>query len=94
MINRTSSENLKNLACENGGMVLDYDTEDKNIITQMRPLIDYFSQGLDAAKPIWSDAYDDAFEFGRMVTVVMPVYNKYWKLLAVAGLDVTLTYLE
>ena len=60
----------------------------------MRPLIDYFSQGLNSAKPIWSDAYDDAFEFGRMVTVVKPVYKKNGNLLAVAGLDVTLTYLE
>jgi hypothetical protein len=58
----------------------------------MRPMIDYFSQGRDWENPVWSDAYEDAFEFGSMVTVVKPVFNPNGNLIAVAGIDITLEY--
>ena len=59
----------------------------------------YFSEGIHANKPLWTSIYYDAFGFGWMVTVVMPAYiqnittNKT-TLIGVAGLDVTLEYLQ
>ena len=59
----------------------------------------YFSEGINATLPLWSPIYLDAFGFGPMVTVVMPIYKvdkEYHKnvLIGVTGLDVTIDYLK
>ena len=59
----------------------------------------YFSEGTNATLPLWSPIYLDAFGFGSIVTVVMPVYKldevrQKNLLIGVAGLDVTIDYLK
>ena len=58
----------------------------------------YFSEGLNVTLPMWSPIYFDAFGFGEMVTVVMPIYKiddlQKNLLIGVAGLDVTIEYLK
>jgi hypothetical protein len=43
--------------------------------------------------PVWTEPYEDAFGFGRMVTVSLPVYyteNSVRKILGVVGIDVVM----
>lgn len=56
----------------------------------------YLSEGIEIKKPIWSPIYEDALEYGTVVTVAMPVYKNspLKRLVGVVGLDVTLNFLK
>ncbi len=54
----------------------------------MNPFLTYFTKGLSITRPVWSSIYEDAFGFGKLVTVTMPSYDTDGNLLGVIGLDV------
>ena len=57
----------------------------------MRNYYVYISKGVSIIKPVWTEPYDDAFGFGRLVTVSMPIYYEesgVRLILGVAGIDV------
>ena len=62
----------------------------------MRNYSTYIAEGINVTYPIWTQPYEDAFGFGRMVTVSMPVYYSekdqngkiIRKILGVVGVDV------
>lgn len=59
----------------------------------MRGYYTYISEGIQISDPIWTEPYEDAFGFGRMVTVSMPIYyeeNGIRQILGVAGIDVVM----
>ena len=58
----------------NGILIEDLDSA-RSIPNLMRPVANYFQQGLNIKKPIWSPIYLDAFEYGLLVTCSMPVYG-------------------
>lgn len=67
---------LEALACEYSGIMFEItDTSsNSNLVTVMRNYYTYVSQGVTITNPIWTEPYEDAFGFGRMVTVSMPIY--------------------
>jgi hypothetical protein len=57
----------------------------------MRNYYSYVSEGVTISSPVWTEPYEDAFGFGRMVTVSMPIYyteGGIRKILGAAGIDV------
>ena len=57
----------------------------------MKNYYTYLSEGLKITEPVWTEPYEDAFGFGRMVTVSMPIYyeeNGIRIILGVAGIDI------
>ena len=63
----------------------------------MRSYYIYISEGIEITNPVWTEPYDDAFGFGRMVTVSMPIYYEETgirKILGVAGIDVVMATFE
>ena len=57
----------------------------------MRNYYVYISEGVEVTSPVWTEPYEDAFGFGRMVTVSMPIYyqeNGIRSILGVAGIDI------
>lgn len=60
----------------------------------MRNYSVYLAEGIEVTEPVWTEPYIDAFGFGRMVTVSMPIYyteNGIRKILGVTGLDVVMS---
>lgn len=43
----------------------------------MQKYYTYLAKGLSRESPVWTEPYDDAFGYGRMVTVAMPIYYRY-----------------
>ena len=57
----------------------------------MKNYYTYISEGLRVTEPVWTEPYEDAFGFGRMVTVSMPISyqeNGIRYILGVAGIDI------
>lgn len=57
----------------------------------MRNYYSYISEGVEITHPVWTEPYEDAFGFGRMVTVSMPIYYEesgIRTILGVAGIDI------
>ena len=57
----------------------------------MRNYYSYVSEGVTISSPVWTEPYEDAFGFGWMVTVSMPIYyteEGIRRILGVAGIDV------
>ena len=57
----------------------------------MRNYYTYISEGLKITKAVWTEPYEDAFGFGKMVTVSMPIYYEESGvriILGVAGIDI------
>lgn len=84
---------LYDLACEYSGIMFEItDTSsDSNLATVMRNYYSYVSEGVTISSPVWTEPYEDAFGFGRMVTVSMPIYyteGGIRRILGVAGIDV------
>lgn len=47
------------------------------------------TQGLNVSQPSWTSIYEDAFDFGWMITGVMPSFDSQTgKLIGVTGLDI------
>ena len=66
---------------------------DSELATIMRNYSVYLAEGIEVKEPVWTEPYIDAFGFGRMVTVSMPIYytqNNIRKILGVTGLDVVM----
>ena len=87
------------MACDSKGILVHDSNISKYYVEAMDDYTRYFTEGLHANKPLWSPIYLDAFGFGLMVTVVMPAYivnssTSKTTLIGVAGLDVTLEYLQ
>ena len=40
----------------------------------MKNYYTYISEGVTISSPVWTEPYEDAFGFGKMVTVSMPIY--------------------
>jgi hypothetical protein len=90
---------LRDLACEYSGIMFEIaDTSsDSNLATVMRSYYTYISEGVTIASPVWTEPYEDAFGFGKMVTVSMPVYyteNGLRSILGVAGIDILWEQIE
>lgn len=67
---------------------------DSELATIMRNYSVYLAEGIEVKEPVWTEPYIDAFGFGRMVTVSMPIYyihNNIRKILGVTGLDVVMS---
>ena len=57
----------------------------------MKNYYSYIAGGISIQEPIWTEPYEDAFGFGQMVTVSMPVYfeeNNTRVILGAVGIDV------
>ena len=67
---------LKALSCAYDGITFQvaYDASASELTTIMRNYYVYISEGVSITKPVWTEPYDDAFGFGRLVTVSMPIY--------------------
>ena len=71
-----------------------------NLAEIMREYYIYLSEGVSIDSPVWTEPYEDAFGFGRMVSVAYPIYYSNVSnpgiriILGVAGIDVTLESLE
>ena len=55
----------------------------------------YIAAGVEIDNPVWTEPYDDAFGFGRMVTVSYPIYYTNEQsgiryIVGVASIDVTI----
>ena len=52
----------------------------------------FLSEGInkDLIKPVWSEFYEDAFGFGTIVTVTMPIYveGRVNKIIGVVGIEI------
>lgn len=59
----------------------------------MQGLSQYLQHHMNLKRPVWSSIYEDAFGFGKMVTVSMPVMINQTKK-GVAGIDVTIATLK
>ena len=92
----TSLQGLEELACDNKGFLIRGPKNNQSYPTVMKDFFAYLTEGLEISNPIWSPAYEDALQFGTIVTVMMPAYDStpYKRLIGVVGLDVTLNYLE
>lgn len=58
----------------------------------MRDYYTYISEGVSITSPVWTEPYEDAFGFGNLVTVSMPIYYEesgIRSILGVAGLDIS-----
>lgn len=68
------------------------------LITTMRNYYKYVSEGIHIETPIWVQPYEDAFGFGTIVSVAMPIYYTDTSgiriILGVAAIDVTLKTFE
>ena len=63
----------------------------------MRNYYTYISEGVEITSPVWTEPYIDAFGFGKMVTVSMPIYYKEGEIriiLGVAGIDILWEQIE
>ena len=90
---------LEGLACQFDGIMFQFtDTaQDSEIATVMRGYYEYISEGVSITNPVWTEPYDDAFGFGRLVTVSMPIYYEesgIRTILGVAGIDVLYSSIE
>ena len=88
---------LEQLSCNHKGLLIESRSQDDYYPDLLRPFSKYFSEGVIFTKPAWSPIYDDALNFGQIITPSMPVYsyeNGTRELVAVVGLDVTLDYLQ
>ena len=59
----------------------------------MREYYTFIAEGVSIDSPVWTEPYEDAFGFGRMVTVSMPIYyqnSDIRTILGVAGIDVVM----
>jgi hypothetical protein len=67
---------LSDLACEYSGIMFTItDTSsDSDLATVMKNYYTYISEGVTISSPVWTEPYEDAFGFGKMVTVSMPIY--------------------
>ena len=96
----TDTTILKDLACQYGGImfeITDTSTDSATLATTMRSYYTYISEGVSITNPVWTEPYEDAFGFGRLVTVSMPVYFEEGgvrKILGVVGIDVQYYQIE
>lgn len=60
------------------------------LIDKMTNYYKFIGEGIKIQNPIWSEPYDDAFVYGRIFTVTMPIYGNspIQTILGVAGIDV------
>lgn len=66
-------------------------SSDSELATTMKNYHTYLSEGVTIDSPVWTEPYEDAFGFGKMVTVSMPIYyteDGIRSVLGVAGIDV------
>ena len=85
---------LNALACQYEGIMFQISDSSSSsaLATTMRSYYTYISEGVSISSPVWTEPYDDAFGFGRLVTVSMPIYyteGSIRSILGVAGIDVT-----
>ena len=90
---------LKDIACEYEGIMFEIEdsASDSSLATKMRNYYSYISKGVSITKPVWTEPYIDAFGFGKMVTVSMPVYyeeSEVRTILGVAGIDILWEQIE
>ena len=84
---------LRDLACEYRGIMFEIQdsASDSALTTTMRGYYTYISEGVTISSPVWTEPYEDAFGFGKMVTVSMPIYYEesgIRSILGVAGIDI------
>ena len=83
---------LQDLACEYKGIMFEIEdsASDSALATTMRNYYSYISEGVEITNPVWTEPYTDAFGFGKMVTVSMPVYyeENIRTILGVVGIDI------
>ena len=46
------------------------------LATTMRNYYVYIAEGVTITKPIWTGPYEDAFGFGKLLTVSIPIYHR------------------
>lgn len=87
------------MACSNQGIFFNVESEDDSksgLASTMKNYFIFLAEGTSIEKPVWTEPYDDAFGFGRLVTVSMPIYYEerdVRKILGVAGIDVVMAKL-
>lgn len=72
----TDTSILQALACEYKGIMFEIpdSATDSALATTMRNYYTYISEGVSISSPVWTEPYEDAFGFGKLVTVSMPIY--------------------
>ena len=66
----------KEMACRYRGVMFKIN-DTKTLPNTMADYHKYISKAITVNSPVWTEPYDDAFGFGRMVTVSYPVYYKH-----------------
>ena len=66
----------KEMACRYRGVMFKIN-DTKTLPNTMADYHKYISKAITVTSPVWTEPYDDAFAFGRMVTVSYPVYYKH-----------------
>lgn len=89
----TDPDILQTLSCEYSGIMfkIEDSSSTSELATVMKNYHTYISEGVTISAPVWTEPYEDAFGFGRMVTVSMPIYyteNDIRSVLGVAGIDI------
>ena len=84
---------LNALACAFEGIMFQISDSSSTsaLATTMRNYYTYISEGVSISSPVWTEPYTDAFGFGKLVTVSMPIYYEESgrrNILGVAGIDI------
>ena len=90
---------LQDLACQYEGIMFQIADSGSTsaLATTMRNYYTYISEGVSISQPVWTEPYQDAFGFGKLVTVSMPIYyeeNGFRTILGVAAIDVAYSQIE
>lgn len=90
-----SNSIIHDLSCEYKGITFNIKNTSSasELADIMKNYHTYISEGVTIQSPVWSEPYVDAFGFGKMVTVSMPIYyteNSIRSVLGVAGIDISL----
>ena len=57
-------------------------------------ILTHFTKGLKITKPVWTQIFYDAFEWGKLVAVAMPIYDSNNDLVGVSAIDVPVAYMN
>ena len=85
---------LKEMACRYKGIMFNI-RNTNSLADTMGSYYTYIAAGVEIDNPVWTEPYDDAFGFGRMVTVSYPIYytneqSEIRYIVGVASIDVTM----
>ena len=85
---------LNNYCLEKDGFAIHDLNPEASVIETCLLILTHFTKGLKITKPIWSQIYNDAFGWGKLVAVTMPIYDSNNDLVGVSAIDVPVAYIN